>query len=126
LDREMIEQVLHVGIAVHVDIGDRIAVARQKRPEAQRVKRVSGADQYNVAGAVRDALCSPENERPQKYLPQFGIGLHQAPQVGARNFDQFAGFAHTCPYETAAPRKQVDSSGEAARLMPRDHLFPIR
>ena len=51
-DVEAIEQLLHVGVAIEIDVGVGMAVAGQELLDAQRAGAVRRADEHDVAEAA--------------------------------------------------------------------------
>src|SRR5580658_10315009 len=75
-NREVVQHALDVRLALQIDIGVRMAVARQKRSKPQAIARKIGSDQYCVAHRMIDQVQAPQNEGRQEYLTQRGISLH--------------------------------------------------
>ena len=91
VDSEVFEKFLNTRIALHIDIRVGMPITRQEFLQAERVGGVVGADQEDIAQFVGDELRSSKEECLQKYLTEFGIGLHDAPQVCLVDFEQLAG-----------------------------------
>ncbi len=109
---ETIEQRLHIRVAVEVDVGVRVAVAREELLDAQRVGRVHRSDEHDIADPARDELHSPQDEGPHQDLTELRVGLHQRHQLFAMQLDHRARLAHTDPEERAPARDHVDLAGE--------------
>ena len=99
---ELVEYRLHAGIVLHIDVGVRIAVPRKERPETQRIAGMAGSDQYRLAHGMRDQIHTPQEERPQECLPEFGIGLDDPPQIWPVDLEQRAGFMRAASHQTPA------------------------
>ena len=78
VDVKPIEQLLRVGIAIEIDVVERMAVARQELLDPQRAGAVRRADHDDVAEVARDQLEAAKDERAHQDLAQLGVGLHQA------------------------------------------------
>jgi hypothetical protein len=96
-----VEQVLHVGVMVEIDIGVGIAVAREKFLDAQRPGAVIGTEEHHVAETARDQFHAPQDERAHDNFAQLGIGLHQRQQLLAVEFDHLAGLDRAQPQQRA-------------------------
>ena len=74
---EAIEHLLGVGVAIEIDVGERVAVAREEFLHPQRAGAVRRAEHDNVAEAVGDQLDAPEDEGAHEDLAQLGVGLNE-------------------------------------------------
>src|ERR1700681_102455 len=72
-----IEQLLYVRIAIEVDEGVWMPVARQEFFDAERTGRAQRADKYRVTKPTRDEFGPAQNERAHEDLAEFGVGLHK-------------------------------------------------
>jgi hypothetical protein len=83
-----IEQLLRVGVAIEVDVVERMAVARQELLDAQRAGAMRRADHDDVAEAAGDQLDPAEDEGPHRDFAELGVLLDepkQAPRDRARS-----------------------------------------
>ena len=92
-DLKPIEQILNVGIVVEIDVGVRMAVARQKFLDAKRPGTMVRADKHDIAEPVRDQFHPAQDEGPHDDLAELAVGLHERQQVFAVEFDHFARLA---------------------------------
>ena len=92
-DVKAIEQLLHVGLAVQVDVRVRMPVTRQELLHAQRRRRMRRSDQHRVAEPREDQLHPAEDERPHENLAQLRVGLDQPQHLLARELDDAPGRA---------------------------------
>jgi hypothetical protein len=61
---------------------------------------------------MRNQIHAPQEERTQEYLPEFGIGLHDPPQVLSADFEHLAGFLRAAAHQTPAAGEKGDLAGE--------------
>ena len=119
-DVEAIEQHLRIGIAIEIDVGERMAVAGQEFACAQRAARMARADEDRVADPRRDELGAAQDERAHQDLAQLGVNLYQGDQLFTGELDHFAGVAYPDAEQRAPPRNQVRFAGELT-LVGRNH-----
>ena len=50
---EVIEEALNVGVALQIDVGIRVPVAREELPNAESIGGMAGADECCIAKALR-------------------------------------------------------------------------
>src|SRR5262245_8995195 len=113
---EAIEQLLDVGVTIKVEVLERVAVAREERPDAKRRPRVSGADEQRVADALRDQLGPSIDERRHQHLAHFGVSLNERVHLVACQLDDFTRLAHAKAHQRRAIEDHADVAGESARL----------
>jgi hypothetical protein len=87
-DPEVLEQRVHLAVALHVQVDVGMAVAHQERLEPQGVRRVAGADQHRPTESVGDEVGAPQGEGAQEQLAQLRVGLHDVPEVGEIDLEQ--------------------------------------
>ena len=121
---EPVEQLLGVGVTIEVDVVERLAVASQKLPNAQRARAVRRANHDDVADVVGDKLAAAQDERPHEDLAQLGVGLDEREQLLASELDDFAGLADAHLRDRPAAREEVRLARELARPMRDDDPFP--
>ena len=108
-DVEPIEQRLDVRIAIEIDVGVRVAVARQELLDAQRARRVRRSDEHDVAEAARDQLHPAQDEGAHQDLAELGVGLHERQQLVAIQLDHLARFAHAARKSAGRPEIMLAS-----------------
>ena len=104
-----------VGVAIEIDVGERVAVAREELLDAQRARGVRRADQHDVADAVRDQLDAAEDERAHQDLAQLGVGLHQASSCSRVELDRPRPARWRARAPASGGRDHVRLAGELAR-----------
>jgi hypothetical protein len=117
---EPIEQRLHVGVLVEIQILVRVSIARQEVADAQRVGRVHRSDQRRVPDAARHQLDAAQDERAHEDLAQLGVGLYERDDLLARQLDHLAVFARADREHPAASGDHVHFAGELSRRLDRD------
>ena len=85
-----VQQLLHVGVAVEIDVGVRMAVARQELFDAKRSSAMIRPDEHDVAEPVRDQLHPAQDEGAHDQLAEFAVGLHERQQLFTIQLDHFA------------------------------------
>ena len=85
-----VQQLLNVGVAVEIDIGIRMAVARQELLDPERAGAIIRANEHDIAEPVRDQLHSAHDESAHDQLAEFAVGLHQRQQLFTIQLDHFA------------------------------------
>ena len=89
-DVKPVQQLLDVGVAVEIDVGVRMAVARQELLDAQRAGAMSRPNEHDIAEPVRDQLHPAQDEGPHDDLAELAVGLHERQQLFAIQLDHFA------------------------------------
>ena len=115
-DVETIEQMLNIIVAVKIDIGMRMTVAGQKFFDAQRLGRITRADEDDVADSMRDELDTSKNERAHDNVAQLAVGLQQIEQLFPFELDYFTGFARANACQSAPAGEQIHFASKLARL----------
>src|SRR5216684_666640 len=114
-DLKTIEQLLDASIAIEVDVGVRMAVARQELFDAKRAGRMTRAENQNIAKTLCNQLHPPEDVGSHENLAKFGVGLYEIQQVLAVDLDYFACLLRTHPDQNAASKENADLTRELAR-----------
>jgi hypothetical protein len=125
-DLEAIQQHLHVGVAVEVEVGIGMRIAGEEFLHPQRSGAVIRANDDGIADSLRDELHAAQDESPHEDLADLGVGLHQRQQVFAAHLDHFTGLADTGPHQRAAPGEHVDLARKLPRAEQGEPLFPAR
>ena len=86
--RKPIEHFLNLGITLEIDVGIRLVIASQKLFDAQGVKQVAGANQNDVTNFARNLFETTQDERSQKNIAEFTVGLDKGLQRLALDFDE--------------------------------------
>ncbi len=123
---EPVEQGLDVGVAIQVEVGIGMDVARQEFLHAQRAGAVYRADHDHVAEPVRHQLDATQDERADQDLADLRIGLHDREQVVAVDLDDLAGLGDQRANERAASGEQVHFARELPGPVARDEVLAGR
>src|SRR5207244_673965 len=99
-----IQQLLDPGVAVEVDVGVRMAVARQELFDAKRARRMSRPQKHDVSEAMSNQFQPAQDEGSHENLAQFAVGLNESQQLFAFEFDQFARLADSYSNQSGAAR----------------------
>ena len=79
-DMKSVEQRLHLGVALDLEVGVGVAIAGEKLPQPQRVGRMARPEKHHV-GVFIGYQCNPtQDERAHEQLAQLRVGLHDLPQ----------------------------------------------
>src|SRR5215475_2895083 len=76
-DVEIIQQFLHVGVAVKVDVRIWVSVAGQELFDAKCPCAIARPDDRNISKSMSDQLHSAEDEGSHKDIAQLAVGLHE-------------------------------------------------
>jgi hypothetical protein len=74
---KLVQQLLDARVAVEIDVGVRMAVARQELPHAERSRAVIRAEEDDVSDPVSDQLHPAKDEGPHDDLAKLAVGLHE-------------------------------------------------
>src|SRR5205085_12185093 len=118
-----IEQILTSGIAVEIDVRIWMRVARQKLSDAQRLRRIAGAEERDVAETAIDERDAAEDERAHEDLAQLGVGLDEREKLLPLHLDHFARLGHSNRRHAAASSQQIQFAGELSRLECQEDFF---
>ena len=111
-----VERLLHGGVALDVEVRERLAVAGQELLQCQRTAREGRPDQDDVPASLRDERGAPQHERPQEDLAQLGVGLDERAQAGRGKLEN-ARRSPGAPARHHRPaREEIDVAGEGALL----------
>ena len=120
---EPIEELLRARVAIQVDVGVRMSVARQESSNPQRIRAMFRPGDDDVAEAVCDQFHSSQDEGAHQDAAEFGIALDQPPDVRMIELNDFAvslarisagrGGSRTC-----SPRRGTARIGEQRRALP--------
>ncbi len=122
-DVELVEQRLHVRVALDVDVLVGVAVAHQEGLHPQGRRRVERAQDHHLAEAAREQPDAPQDVRPDEQLRQLAVGLHHRLQV-RRVHAQHAQLGPGPPAHQDVPPGQLgDLPGELARHVHVDQLL---
>ena len=116
-DPEPIEQRLHVGITVKVDVRIRMNVACQELLDTECPGAMSRADEDRIAESACDQLHPAKDERAHQDLADLGVGLHDRKQAFTIQLAHFARFAHLRPQQGTAAGEHVHFARKLAGTM---------
>ena len=111
----MVEEILDAGFALQIEIGMRMSVAREEFPDAQRIGRVAGADDDDVAESLRDDFRVPQHERAHQDFAEVRIGLQQLEKPGAIDLDDASRLRDEDAGNAGTARQHVHFARELAR-----------
>ena len=111
-DLKAIEQLLDVRVTFHIDERVGMTIAREELPDSKRSGGMARADEHEVSDAPRNQFHPPQDEGPHEDFAQLAVGLHKSKQLIAVQLNDLAGLARAKSHQYAAPRKQVQLSGE--------------
>jgi hypothetical protein len=114
---ETVEQGLHAGIAIEIDVGVRMAVAGQELFDSKGVRIVARSDEHGIAEPVGDQLHAAEDEGSHEDVAQLAGGLHQRQQIPAGDLDDFARLARAHAEEPPAAGEHIGFAGELTPSM---------
>jgi hypothetical protein len=114
-DPELIQERLDAGITVEVDGRVGVAVARQERLDAERVRGMARPDEHDIAEPMCDQLRPAQDEGPHEDLAQLAVGLHEGQQGLTLELDHSARLARADADEPAAAREHRHLPGELPR-----------
>lgn len=120
---KMVQEGLHVGIAIEIDIGVRVPIARQKFFDAQRIRRMTRAHHRDIPKTLGKQFCSPKDKRAHQDFTEFCVGLDQSQHVLAADFDDITGLAGSYAVECPTARKRVHLASELSWRHSRDECF---
>jgi hypothetical protein len=109
---EPIEERLCARVAIQVDVGVRMSVARQESSNPQRIRAMFRPGDDDVAEAVCDQFHSSQDEGAHQDVAEFGIALDQPLDVRMIELNDFAVFARTDLQQGAAVREHVQLARE--------------
>src|SRR5678816_2517001 len=92
-DLEMIQQLLHAGVAVEIDVRVGLRVACQELLDTQRVGAMLRAEQHQAAEPLGDQLDAAEYERTHDQLAEVSACLYESRELTAIQLDHLARFA---------------------------------
>jgi hypothetical protein len=119
-DVKLIEDRLRLGVAIEVDVVERMAVAGQEFLHAQRAGAMCRSQHDHVAELVGDQLEAAQHERPHENLAQLGVGLNQGEQLLARQLDDFAWRGYAQPGDRRPAGDHDGFAGELSRAVRHD------
>ena len=122
-DVKAIQQSLDVAVAFKVDVGVRVAVARQELFDAKRVRGMHRAYERDVPKLVSDQLHPPKDEGPHQNLAELGVGLHERQHMFAIQLDHLARFARPRADQRAPARDHGGFAGELPGSMDDDETL---
>ena len=126
LDVKAIEELLHPGVAIEIDVGIGMTVPGQELLDPQRAGAMVRADEDDVAEAAGDELAAAQDEGAHQDLAELAVGLHQRQQPLALDLDHFPVLGAAQPHQAAAAREHVDFAGEVAGRVHDDELVAGR
>ena len=106
-DVESVQQRLGVGIAIEVDVGERMVVAGQELLHPQRAGAMRRPDQDDITQAIRNQLGPPQDECAHDDVAQLGIGLNERQQLLVVDLEDLARLAHERLCQRASPGDHV-------------------
>jgi len=117
---KLVEQLLHVTLAVEIDIGEWIIVARQELADPERSRTMVGTHEDDVAEPFVDQLRPAEDERPHEHVAQIGIVLDQGQETVPGNQDGARGSLRDDANNHGSTRQRSNFPRELSRPEPRD------
>ena len=112
---KLLEHLLRFGVAIEVDVVERLAVAGQELPHPERAGTMRRAKQDEVAHLARDELAAAEHERPHQDGAQLSVGLHEGQELLAIELDDLARLGDARRRHGPAAGDQRDFAGELTR-----------
>ena len=125
-DMEVIEQILRLGVAIQVDVMERMAIACQELLDAQRTGAMRRANQDDIAVAAGNQLDASEDERAHEDVAQLGVRLDESEQLLAIELDHLAWLADPGPRQRPSAGQHVAFAGELPGPMRDDQRFGSR
>ena len=120
-----IEEILRLRIGIEIDVGVRMAVAREELPDAQRAAAMRRSDDDDVADAARDQLGAAKNEGAHQDGAQLGVRLDERQQLLPIELDHLAGCAHLQARDGAPAGDHRRLAGKLARLQRDDRRAAV-
>ncbi len=111
-----IEQCLHTGVGVDIQVHERESIARQELLDTQCACRMTRADQYYIALVSSHERHPTQDKRTHEQLAQSRVSLHHCAQLIVRDREHLAVRAHTCPNEAANTAQSAHLAGKTTRL----------
>ena len=122
-DVEPIQQRLHVWLALHLLVGERLSVSDQELSDAQRVCRMTGADEDQAADAVGDERHPPQDEGAHEDFAELEVPLDESAQMLAIDDDDRSVAESPAANEGATRGQHVDLAREFPGTVDGDLLF---
>ncbi len=116
-DVDAIEHVLRDGVFVQIQVRERMAVAREEFPDAQRARAVYGTDQHDVTEVAVDERHAAEDERAHEDVAQLRVGLNERHQSIASKLDDLAVLADAQRPHRAPAGNHVRFARELPRMV---------
>ena len=121
-DPESVQRRLDVIVAVEIDVGVRLIVARQELAQPERRRAVLRAEEHDAPLALGHQGRSSQNERAQEDLAQLDVRLDQRADLLRGQLEHARRAARPCAHDDRASRQQIDVPREAARIVDGDHV----
>ena len=120
---ELVEQRLHVGVALDVDVPERVPVPGEELLQAERRRGVPRADDDRVAVPAREEPHAPQDERAHEDLAELGVGLHERAELRVLDAQARAGAAARARTSERRRCEHAHLAGELAGPVDRDGLL---
>jgi hypothetical protein len=123
---EAVESLLNVRVAIHVEVGIGLTVAREELLEEERAGRVTRADEDDAALPQRLEENAAEDERAQEDFGKLGVRLDERPQPLGGKFEDARLARRAAPHDGRMAGEEVDVAAELAGLVRRDEAVLVR
>src|SRR5262249_23583201 len=117
---EAIQQVLHVGVMVKVEILEGVAVTGEQFLDAKGRRGSTGADEQRVANPLCHHGDASMNQGPHEHVADLGVCLNEGVHLVTCQLDDFARFTDAQTRLRRTTEDHADVPGELSRTENRD------